>query len=72
MEVGKRYLFMTVTFYWAGTIVSVTPSHATIEKAVLVKDLGEHPMFLEPFPEQEVVERTVLVALPGTTIIALG
>jgi len=41
VEVGQAYLFMTLTFYWTGRIVSMSPSEIVIEDAAQVFDTGE-------------------------------
>jgi hypothetical protein len=41
LEVGKAYLFMTMTFYWTGKLVDVKPADLTITDAAQVFDLGE-------------------------------
>jgi hypothetical protein len=68
LEKGKRYLFMTVTFYWEGRVVDMYPSHVTIENAVLVKDIGEEPDF-KKWPRYSEVKHMVRVPIPGVQII---
>jgi hypothetical protein len=41
IEVGKAYLFMTLTFYWTGRVVALSPAEISIEDAAQVFDIGE-------------------------------
>jgi hypothetical protein len=41
MEVGQSYLFLTLTFYWTGRIVALSPTEIVIEDAAQVFDTGE-------------------------------
>lgn len=44
-EVGKRYLFQTVTLYWLGTIVGITEGEIVITDAAWVADMGKASSF---------------------------
>lgn len=41
MEIGNSYLFLTLSFYWTGRIVALTPTEIVIEEAAQVFDTGE-------------------------------
>lgn len=41
MEIGNAYLFFTMTFYWTGRLVAMTPTDFVVEEAAQVFDLGE-------------------------------
>jgi hypothetical protein len=68
LEKGKKYLFMTVTFYWEGEVTEMYPSHVTLKDAVLVKDIGEEPDF-QKWPRFSVVKKEVRVPIPGVQIV---
>lgn len=41
MEVDKYYLLLTMTFYWVGKVVRLTPTDIVITDAAQVFDAGE-------------------------------
>ena len=45
-QVGKRYLFLTVTDYWLGEVVEVGPFSVYLKDASLVRDTGRLHQFI--------------------------
>lgn len=41
MEAGQQYLFLTLTYYWTGRIVQLSPTEVVIDQAAQVFDIGE-------------------------------
>lgn len=72
-EVGKAYLVETVTKYWLGKIVRVTPTELVLETAGWVADTGRYNVTLreglrrrgyeeyEPVPGQVIIGRGSIV-----------
>lgn len=72
-EVGKAYLVETVTKYWLGKLVRVTPGELVLEKAGWVADTGRYNVTLreglkrrnyeeyEPVPGQVIIGRGSIV-----------
>jgi hypothetical protein len=40
IEIGKAYLFQTVTHYLTGRVVALSPTHATLDDAAWIPDTG--------------------------------
>ncbi|MBA2720759.1 MAG: hypothetical protein H0U52_16190 [Chloroflexi bacterium] len=65
MEVGQNYLFMTMTFYWTGRVVAITPADITIDDAAQVFDTGELETTLKSG------EVNICQAIPGGTLVTI-
>ena len=70
LEAGKRYLFMTVTFYWDGIVEELFPTHALITNARLVKDVGENPDF-NKWARSDELHRRAWIPIPNVQILEL-
>jgi hypothetical protein len=72
LEIGKRYLFKTVTWFFEGNLVAISPGYAHLREAIRVDDLGESPTYTEkkwPTVCTLPPEKLVMVPLFGTIII---
>lgn len=73
MEIGETYLFMTLTYYWTGRVVAISPAEVLIDDAAQVFDTGELENCLTKWEVAlcQVVPSGVIVSVPrsGTTTI---
>lgn len=68
-EIGKTYFIRTVTFYYTGRLVRVTPQELVLDDAAWIADTGRFSDALktgalsevEPYPGQAIVNRGAVI-----------
>lgn len=76
VEVGKRYEFQTVTFYWVGTVRTYTPGFVTLDDVIKVYETGEASGYYgktgtrqEKQPDGTMVAFNMCVAITPWTVV---
>ena len=69
LEIGRRYSFKTLTFYYKGKVTRMTPSHAFIDDTTEVYETGPNcDYFGGKAKIEEPVPNGTMVPLPGCII----
>lgn len=70
---GKMYLFMTLSYFFSGRVVSWNPGHAMLTDAqVHYEDVGDLDVFKRSTGKFKQLPHGVNVPLPGTIILPLS